>query len=189
MFSAVKFIAASVIVALFGGFLITGVLTTQQGDEMAPAAVTAPPTIEATSAPTEAPTRPVRTDILAGVELTVEEVEPSVFRVVNDGVRDLVLGGNTDIVAGHDGGIYLLRKHQFIRLGSESGQAWPEAGGPYRPDFEVTPDGTVWVIQVEGDPNRGGRLPYRQQALLLRWRRVDGEAVALRLGRLHHGRV
>ena len=36
MFSAVKFIAAGVIVALFGGFLLAGVLTTQQGDEVAP---------------------------------------------------------------------------------------------------------------------------------------------------------
>ena len=42
MFSALKFTAAAVIVALFGGFLLAGVLTTpQEGDEMAPAAVTA----------------------------------------------------------------------------------------------------------------------------------------------------
>jgi hypothetical protein len=40
MFSALKFIAASAIVALFGGFLLTGVFTTQQGDEMVPAAAT-----------------------------------------------------------------------------------------------------------------------------------------------------
>ena len=30
MFSALKFVAAAVIVALFGGFLLAGVLTTQQ---------------------------------------------------------------------------------------------------------------------------------------------------------------
>jgi len=40
MFSTLKFVAASAIVALFGGFLLTGVLTTQQGDEMLPAATT-----------------------------------------------------------------------------------------------------------------------------------------------------
>jgi len=43
MFSTVKFVAAAAIVALFGGFLLTGALTTQQGEELAPAAVTASP--------------------------------------------------------------------------------------------------------------------------------------------------
>jgi hypothetical protein len=43
MFSALKFIAASAIVALFGGFLLTGVLTTPQGDEVLPAAATESP--------------------------------------------------------------------------------------------------------------------------------------------------
>jgi hypothetical protein len=43
MFSTVKFIAAGAIVALFGGFLLTGALTTQQGEEMVPAAVIASP--------------------------------------------------------------------------------------------------------------------------------------------------
>jgi|GEM_PF-2354849 len=48
MFSAVKFIAAAVIVALFGGFLLAGILTTPQGDELAPAAVTESPSPMAT---------------------------------------------------------------------------------------------------------------------------------------------
>ncbi|MEA2025692.1 MAG: hypothetical protein U9O18_03275 [Chloroflexota bacterium] len=43
MFSAVKFAGAAAIVALFGGFLLSGALTTQQGEEMVPAAVTASP--------------------------------------------------------------------------------------------------------------------------------------------------
>ena len=37
MFSALKFVAAGVIVALFGGFLLAGVLTTPSDEEMAPA--------------------------------------------------------------------------------------------------------------------------------------------------------
>jgi hypothetical protein len=45
MFSALKFVAASAIVALFGGFLLAGVLTTQQGDEVAPAAVSDRPAL------------------------------------------------------------------------------------------------------------------------------------------------
>ncbi len=50
MFAALKFIAAAAIVALFGGFLLAGVLTTPQGDEMAPAAVTdSPSPVTATS--------------------------------------------------------------------------------------------------------------------------------------------
>jgi hypothetical protein len=40
MFSATKFVVAGAIVALFGGFLLSGVLTQQQGDELAPAALT-----------------------------------------------------------------------------------------------------------------------------------------------------
>jgi len=40
MFSATKFVVAGAIVALFGGFLLSGVLTQQPSDEMAPAAAT-----------------------------------------------------------------------------------------------------------------------------------------------------
>ena len=43
MFSAVKFVVAGVIVALFGGFLLAGVLTTPQEREAAPAAVNESP--------------------------------------------------------------------------------------------------------------------------------------------------
>ena len=43
MFSAVKFVAAAAIVALFGGFLLAGILTTQQDGEVLPAAVTESP--------------------------------------------------------------------------------------------------------------------------------------------------
>ena len=43
MFSALKFVAAGVIVALFGGFLLAGILTTPQGDDVLPAAVTESP--------------------------------------------------------------------------------------------------------------------------------------------------
>ena len=154
MYSAAKFVVAGIIVALFGGLLLMSVLTTQQGDEVAPAAVTDSPEPAVTSEPTEAPTTMVRTDLLPGVKLTVEEVEPGVFRVASDGVRDLVLGGNTDVVAGHDAGIWLLHKNRFFRLGSEATQQWPDRGGQYRGDFEVTPDGTVWVTMgnAPGDP-------------------------------------
>ena len=43
MFSATKFVVAGVIVALFGGFLLSGVLTQPREDESVPAAVVATP--------------------------------------------------------------------------------------------------------------------------------------------------
>ena len=43
MFSALKFVAAAAIVSLFGGFLLTGVLTTPQKGEVLPAAATESP--------------------------------------------------------------------------------------------------------------------------------------------------
>ena len=149
MFSALKFLAAGVIVALFGGFLLTGILTTQQGDEVLPAAVTASPTAEVTSEPTESPDPSVRTDILPGVTLSIEEVEPGVSRVVDDGVRDLAKANNLDIVAGHDGGIWLLRPKRFFRLGGDEWHAWPHEK-PEIQDFEVAPDGTVWALSSGG---------------------------------------
>jgi hypothetical protein len=66
MFSATKFVVAGVIVALFGGFLLAGALTTQQGDEVFPAAVTESPSPEITTAPTEPSEPVVRTDVLPG---------------------------------------------------------------------------------------------------------------------------
>jgi len=51
MFSALKFVAAAAIVALFGGFLLAGILTTPKSDEVLPAAVTDPPSPIATAEP------------------------------------------------------------------------------------------------------------------------------------------
>jgi len=148
VFSALKFVVAGVIVALFGGFLLTGILNTQQSDEVAPAAMTASPESSASSEPSEAPAISLPTDILPGVELTMEEVEPGVYRVIDDGVRDLASQRNISVVAGHDGGIWLLRQNRFFRLGDE-GHGWatqkPEVG-----DFEVAPNGTVWTQQDGG---------------------------------------
>ena len=46
MFSALKFVAASVIVALFGAFLLSGILPSDRADEVAPGAETTEPTTE-----------------------------------------------------------------------------------------------------------------------------------------------
>jgi hypothetical protein len=102
MFGATKFVVAGATVALFGGLLLAGVLTTQPSEEQMPAvgasaSAEATPT-DATAEPqptlepdrTETPATTTPSDILPGVDLVTEEVEPGVYRVVNDGVRDLV---------------------------------------------------------------------------------------------------
>lgn len=134
VFSALKLAAAGVIVALFGGFLLAGILPTLQGDETAPAAVTHSPSPMTTD------------DILPGVTLTIEEVEPGVFRVTNDGVRDLASVDVTDLVAGYDDGIWLLREDEFLRLGSGGTHQWPAESASYDGRiFEVAPGGTMWI--------------------------------------------
>jgi hypothetical protein len=91
------------------------------------------------------PGGPTPTDeLLAG--MVTEEVEPGVFRVVHDGVRDLTSADNRDIAAGYDDGIWLLRKNGFLRLGDDGSHGWPTVFGPEGRDFEVGPHGTVWTI-------------------------------------------
>ena len=84
--------------------------------------------------------------------MVTEEVEPGVFRLVNDGVRDLSSTDAIDVVAGYDGGIWLLREQGFLRLGSDGVHRWPTGSvpvshvGPKSHVLQVAPDGTLWVI-------------------------------------------
>lgn len=137
VFSALKFVSAGVIVGLFGGFLLAGVLTTQQGDVIDPAAVPDSPS-------------PMTIDRLLSVAET-EEVEPGVLRVVDDGVRDLASADNFGMVTGGDGGIWLLSKEGFLRVATEGTHEWPTGRTGSVSDFEVTPDGTVWTVQADED--------------------------------------
>jgi len=159
MFSALKFATAGAILALFGGFLLAGILTMPDGDEVVPAAVTESPELEATTArkePTEPPDPSVRTDILPDIALTVEEVEPGVLWVVNDGRSDFAFPVDPevpyDIVAGHDGGIYVLEPGHYARLGEGGGSAEGYKGSGWNlvdafpSDVGVAPDGTVWAV-------------------------------------------
>ena len=87
MFSALKFLAAGVIVALFGGFLLAGILTMPQDGDVLPAAVTEPPSPMTNGEPF--------------LGMVTEEVEPGVFRMDNDGVRGLAFQrrpGGPDLV-------------------------------------------------------------------------------------------
>ena len=169
MFSATKFVVAGAIVALFGGFLLTGVLTQPSDDRLpvvgasASATTQTEPTDAATSEaePTttvEADSSTTAPDLLSGVDLVTEEVEPGVFRVLSDGVRDLGDDGpgegqtiKRNVVAGQDGSVWLFRSnpdddHQssvFFRLGE------PEERGmdgriAVNDDAVVGPDGVMW---------------------------------------------
>ncbi len=138
-FSALKVVAAAAIVALFGGFLLITITPLPRSDEMAPAAVT------------ESPSPMTTEELLTG--MVTEEVEPGVFRVINDGVRSLSPTEALRIAAGHDGNIRLLDYHGFYRLGSEEYHEWPTPL-PYgyapnsNPVLEVAPDGTMWIIPI-----------------------------------------
>ena len=90
----------------------------------------------------ESPTTSVRTDILPGVELTVEEVDPGLYRVLRDGRRSLFRGW--ELIAGQDGSIWGLRDGGFFRVGGQYHE-WPQHI-KYIEAFDVARDGTVWVV-------------------------------------------
>ena len=136
-FSAAKFVVAGVIVALFGGFLLTGVLT-QQGVEPMPAvgasasASTRPDTTAEPTAATESMRPITRTDILPGVSLLTQELEPGVLRILGDDVGH-------DLTQGHPDGV------------------------PYLLDIAISPDGTPWIADWDpvGDGARVWALGQR----------------------------
>lgn len=146
MFSATKFVVAGAIVALFGGFLLSGVLT-QPSEERIPAAVTDSPDPS--------------TQLLPGVDLVTEEVEPGVYRVVGDGIRDLsrsyevtTLGQQrpfkmmrSAVILGLDGSVWAIEFDRFFRIGEDATHHWdgdyPNDRGAYSA-FAVGPDGTLW---------------------------------------------
>ena len=203
MFSATKYVVAGVIVALFGGFLLTGVLTQQPSNEQLPAVgASASAQAEPSAAVTAEPTAEVeadmttRSDLLPGVDLVTAEVEPGVYRVVSDGVRepsrtrddkDRYLGGILDgnVVAGLDGSVWWFGLDGFYRLGDEAMHRWPkgisENFRPGQADIEVAPDGTVWLTIWFGVPGKSARIDissYDGQRWSKRWRGAYGKRFA-----------
>ncbi len=144
MWSAVKFVAAAFIVALFGGFLLAGVLTSQQGDEMAPAAVP------------ESPAPATTDELLSG--MVTKEVEPSIFRVDHDSVRDLSPAGNQYLDVGQDGSIWLASySGDLSKLGVAETHRWQLRQGEHLKDLAVASDGKVWAV-VLGEELEGSTL-------------------------------
>ena len=95
-------------------------------------------------------------ELLSG--MVTEEVEPGVFHVLNDGVRDLDSQAGR-IVAGHDGGTWFLSwtSGGFFRLGDD--KTHEHKLGQVE-DFEVAPDGTVWEIARPADGGLPRLLSY-----------------------------
>ncbi len=80
MFSAVKFVAAGAIAALFGGFVLASVLTTQQGDGVVPAAVSESPATTVASDATATDTA-----FFEGVAAYGQQVTPGKITYEDDG--------------------------------------------------------------------------------------------------------
>jgi hypothetical protein len=97
-------------------------------------------------------------DLLPGVDLVTEEVEPGVERIVSDGVRelswpvdrkDLYLNGVLDrnVVTGPDGSVWLFWPDESFRLGQPNASRWGRDPLPWgTEDFEIAPDGTVFRV-------------------------------------------
>jgi len=173
MFSATKFVVAGVIVALFGGFLLSGVLT-QPSEEQLPA-VGASASAEAEpseAATTESESSPddTTTDLLPGVDLVTEEVEEGVYRVLSDGAgHDLVAEPPALVTVAPDGSIWLVRTSDddpeprpvagvdaLYRLG-QAGKHPFESSREWWSDLAVDTDGVAWVT-IGADLGKGATL-------------------------------
>jgi hypothetical protein len=134
MFSATKFAVAGAIVALFGGFLLAGVLT-QPSDEVVPAAVSpsaTAPTDAATPEPTIAAETTARDDLLPSVDLDTEEVQPGVYKIIGDGAGHDLRRNVWGVEAAEDGKVF-IEKHRVI------GYAGPRDPGEGPDENEVEP--------------------------------------------------
>jgi hypothetical protein len=134
MFSATKFVVAGAIVALLGGFLLTGMLRQPSEAPVPPIAASAWSPTEPTDTATPAPVATAETestpaDLLPGVDLITEEVEPGVFRVLGDGAHDLTslmadpIG--VLVATGHDGSVWLQSSQWAARLGEPGRLSYP----------------------------------------------------------------
>jgi hypothetical protein len=146
MFSATKFVVAGVIVALFGGFLLTNVLT-QQGEQSLP---------EVGASASEE----IRSDLLPGVDLEVEEVGPRLVRVLGDGERQ-TLRNIVDVAVAPNGDVWVRRQNGTVyRLGAPGNAFQQRAFHPHGA-FHRHVDGTLRIAdrRLEGerwvkDPDR-----------------------------------
>ena len=95
----------------------------------------------------------VTRDLLPGVDLVTEQVEPGVFRVVSDGLRDLSkpvvfnqVGGvaRNLVVAAPDGSVWIFGPEELFRLGDRDAHA--NARMYWGDVVDVDGDGHVWAL-------------------------------------------
>jgi len=128
MFSATKFVVAGVIVALFGGFLLAGVLT-QQPSERAVAPASSP---TATWAPPS--------------ELAIEELAPGVMKATLAGVGSIERSGSKhDFTFDQHGDMWMLSPDGLRRVGDETSYPGPGSTDAYW-DLTSAPDGALWAV-------------------------------------------
>lgn len=162
---ATRLVAAGAVVALFGGILLAGALTMQSDDDPAPivgASASAGPTAEARSdgaQTAEGLDATTRSDILPGVDLVVEAIDPGVYRVEGDGMR--TLGSLDRMVFGRDGSVRLAISGILAKLGQQEPLRHSGLSGVLRDDpdvqanVQVAGDGTVWLVSWDrGAPRR-----------------------------------
>ncbi len=119
-------------------------------------------------------------DLLPGVDLVTEDVEPGVYRVIGDGVRILSIPvsltrGDLDhgrfreaskIVVAPDEGVWVFGPQEFFRVG----EGTAHAGKPWSM-VDVDANGTVWALLEPGGDDYDGYGDYRHKDLLT----FDGE--------------
>ena len=161
MFNAARFVVAGLIVALFGGVLLSELLT-QPSDLAVPMASASSAATTAEPAATPAP------ELLPGVELSTMEVSPGVFRVLEDGFRYLDQGVY-DVTIDADGGVWVLTGGPSNQPYSSNGGAgaFVMTEGPAVPVFDVengtwaTTDGRHdWTVERLGEPGVSLHLAY-----------------------------
>ena len=150
-------IVAAVALLSVGGLL--AVLLLGPDDGRTPIVGASPSPSDPGPALSPAPETSVRTDLVTGVPIVTEEVEPGVFRVVSDGERDLTREFDADdygyvngnIVAGLDRSVWWFGPEGFFRLGDEHTHRFPNDQTVHteRP-IKVAPDGTVWFLGHDG---------------------------------------
>ena len=82
-------------------------------------------------------------DILPGIALTVEEVEPGVFRVISDGERDLMQVRMT--VVGDDGSVWMDSARGLFALGRPGEHPGLVRGKGF---LAFAEDGTLWAVSA-----------------------------------------
>jgi hypothetical protein len=135
MFSATKFVVAGAIVALFGGFLLTGLLAQRSDEPLPPAAATTSASPEADVTWTPPP------------ELTMEEVAPGVMRAMLPGAGSFkAASGPHDFMFDAHGDLWLLSPAGLLRVGDDTTYPSPDSDGQGLADLSPAPDGALWAL-------------------------------------------